>query len=60
MDDRLAYTIDEFRKATGLGRSTIFEEIRAGRLKSVSVGRRRLIPRRAAEEYFAAKLDAAS
>jgi len=36
-----------------LSRSTIFEQIRAGRLHSVKQGRTRLIPESAIREYIA-------
>jgi excisionase family DNA binding protein len=39
----LAYGIPGATRATGLGRSLLYEEMRAGRLKSFLLGRRRLI-----------------
>lgn len=41
--EKLGHTIKQACHATGLGRNTIYNEIAAGRLKSVLVGRRRLI-----------------
>lgn len=38
-------------KVLGLARSTAYEEIRLGRLRSVKVGRRRLIPSEYIDEY---------
>jgi excisionase family DNA binding protein len=43
-DARLTYRVDEASKVSGLSRSTIFEHIRTGRVGSVKVGGRRLIP----------------
>ncbi len=39
----LAYTIDESRKAARVGRTTIYQEIAAGRLIARKVGRRTII-----------------
>lgn len=44
-----AYSVRDFCKAYGLGRSTTYEMIKAGRLKSIRIGGRRLIPAEAAE-----------
>ena len=40
---RPTYTIDRFCEAFGVGRSTAYAEIRAGRLKAFKVGERTLI-----------------
>lgn len=40
---KLAYGIDEAVKASGLGRSFLYEQIASGELKSVKIGKRRLI-----------------
>jgi len=40
---KLSYTVGEMVAATGLGRSRLYEEIRAGRLRIVKAGRRTLI-----------------
>jgi excisionase family DNA binding protein len=37
---------------TGLSRSTVYEEMDSGRLRSVKVGRRRLIPESALIDYI--------
>jgi excisionase family DNA binding protein len=52
--DRLL-SIGEARDALGIGRSLLFGEIGAGRLRSVRVGRRRLIPASAVAEYVASQ-----
>ncbi|WKL57644.1 excisionase family DNA-binding protein [Asticcacaulis sp. ZE23SCel15] len=43
--DKLAYRIDEAVKASGLGRSFLYEKMAEGKLRSVKVGGRRLIMR---------------
>ena len=48
----LAYSIPQLAKATGLSHPTLYKEIKAGRLRSFQVGRRRLISREAAQEYI--------
>ncbi|WKL58003.1 helix-turn-helix domain-containing protein [Asticcacaulis sp. ZE23SCel15] len=40
---KLAYRIDEAVRATGLGRSFLYERMAEGSLKSVKIGGRRLI-----------------
>jgi excisionase family DNA binding protein len=40
---KLAYGISETVQATNVGRSLLYEEIRAGRLKTFKVGNRTLI-----------------
>lgn len=40
----LSYTVNDACAATGLGRSSIYELIAAGKLKSVRLAGRRLIP----------------
>lgn len=42
---KIAYRIDEAVKASGLGRTFLYEQISNGALKSVKVGGRRLIMR---------------
>lgn len=46
--EKLAYTVDEFMKVMGLSRTSIYELIKSGELKSVKVAGRRLIPRQSA------------
>ncbi|MCB1924719.1 MAG: helix-turn-helix domain-containing protein [Gammaproteobacteria bacterium] len=41
----ISYTIDGASEATGIPKSTLWEHIKSGRLASLKVGRRRLIPR---------------
>ncbi len=43
MQGRIAITVEEAAKAAGVGRTTIFMELRNGRLKGRKVGRRTVI-----------------
>lgn len=43
LHDRLAYTIPDLVRSTGAGRSKIYEEITAGRLKVRKLGKRTLV-----------------
>jgi len=47
--ERVLYRPEEAAAALGIGRSLVYEEIRLGRLQTVRIGRRRLIP----PEYIA-------
>ena len=46
-----AYGVEAFGKAHDLGRTTVYEEIKEGRLRTFLVGKRRLISVEAAAEY---------
>ena len=48
----LAYSIDEFVKVSGLGRSFIYEAIRNGDLTARKAGRRTLITANDAKNYI--------
>lgn len=50
--DALSYRIAAMPAVTGLGRSTIYEEIRAGRLRAFKVGKATLIHRDDAEAWL--------
>lgn len=43
--NKIAYRIDEAVKASGLGRTFLYERMASGELKSVKIGGRRLIMR---------------
>jgi excisionase family DNA binding protein len=47
--EQLLYTAEEAAQALRIGRSMVYEEIRLGRLQTVRIGRRRLVP----PEYIA-------
>jgi excisionase family DNA binding protein len=48
--DRLAYRIEDAAKSVGLSRVTIYKLIAEGKLKTVRVGRCRLVPASALRE----------
>jgi excisionase family DNA binding protein len=50
--DRLAYSIDEVVRLTGLSRDLLYDEMRRGRLAYVKVGRRRLITRQRLQQFL--------
>ena len=41
--ERLAYSVDEVAQITGLSRDLLYDQMRAGRLGYIKVGRRRII-----------------
>ncbi|MFD9815038.1 helix-turn-helix domain-containing protein [Streptomyces sp. NPDC059080] len=47
------YRVEDAARLCGLGRSMAYEEIRLGRLRTVRVGRRRLIPLQYIDDYVA-------
>ena len=49
---RLAYSVDEAARLTGLSRDLLYDEIRRGNLASVKVGRRRLITRQHLNQFL--------
>jgi len=50
--DRLAYSVDEAAAITGLSRDLLYDQMRAGRLAYVKVGRRRIITRQHLEAFL--------
>jgi excisionase family DNA binding protein len=48
----LAFTIGDFCRAVGLGRSTVYALLDKGELESVKIGYRRLIPYKAAQDLL--------
>jgi excisionase family DNA binding protein len=51
-DDRISYSPAEAAAAVGVGRTTIYELISSGQLRSCNLGRRRLISRSALLELI--------
>jgi excisionase family DNA binding protein len=49
--ERHLYRIPEAMSLLSMSRSVIYEQIRAGRLRTVTQGRSRLVPARAIAEY---------
>jgi excisionase family DNA binding protein len=54
--DRLL-SIDDAAKALGIGRTALYGELMRGELRSMKVGRRRLIPLTAIRQYIASSSD---
>ena len=52
---RLAYSFAEAESLSGLSRSTLYRLMASGQLKTVLLGRRRLIPRDALEALCGSK-----
>ena len=50
--DRLL-SVDEAATMLGLGRSALYGELQGGHLRSIKVGRRRLVPAAAIADYIA-------
>lgn len=48
-------SVDEARKMLGIGRSAFYAELMGGRVRSLTLGRRRLIPAAAIAEYIAGR-----
>lgn len=46
-------SIDEAARALGIGRTALYSELAAGRVRSVKIGRRRLVPASAVIEFIA-------
>lgn len=51
--ERVAFSITEAAELLGVGRTTLYNEVAAGRLPTVTIGRRRLITRTAVDAYLA-------
>jgi excisionase family DNA binding protein len=49
---RLAYSVEEAARLTGLSRDLLYDEIRRGNLASVKIGRRRLITRQHLNQFL--------
>jgi excisionase family DNA binding protein len=55
LDSRLAYSVAEAAELIGISERRMWGRVRAGVIKSFRDGQRRLISRRAVEEYLAAR-----
>ena len=49
---RLAYSVDEAARLTGLSRDLLYDQMRRGNLANVKVGRRRLITRQHLQQFL--------
>ena len=50
--ERLAYSVDEAARLTGLSRDLLYDEMRRGHLSFIKVGRRRLITRQHLQQFL--------
>ncbi len=53
-DTNYLHPINNLPSKLGIGRSKIYEELASGRLRSVRVGRRRLVPEQAIADFITA------
>ena len=53
MEEKLLLSPAEVASSLGLGRTKIFELMQSGRLESCTIGRRRVVPREALENFVA-------
>jgi excisionase family DNA binding protein len=51
-NERLAYSVDEAASITGLSRDLLYDQMRAGKLAYLKVGRRRIITRQHLEAFL--------
>lgn len=49
---RVAFSLEEARAATGIGRNTLLKAIREGKLRVKRLGKRVIIPASALEEFL--------
>jgi excisionase family DNA binding protein len=60
MEDKVLLSVEDAAHRTSLGLTVLRELINRGEIASVKVGRRRLIPARALEDFAEAKLEEAA
>lgn len=58
-DNKLAFSVTEAAEALSVGRSTIFDLMKSGRLRRVKIGAKTVIPRSSLEALLAETPDAA-
>jgi excisionase family DNA binding protein len=51
-NERLAYSVDEAAAITGLSRDLLYDQMRAGKLAYLKVGRRRIITRQHLDAFL--------
>ena len=57
--DKVAYSVNEFLAAYGIGRTKFYQEIEAGRLRIRKCGKRTLVTRQDAEAWLQSLPEAA-
>ena len=53
-EDKLVYSASEVQRLLALSRHSVYEGMRTGAIPSISVGRRRLVPKAALEKLLTA------
>jgi excisionase family DNA binding protein len=53
MSDRVSYSVAEIAEMTGISRPLLYDEMNAGRLGFLKIGRRRIITRRQLAAFLA-------
>ncbi len=56
----VAYRVEEAAEALRISRDMVYELIRSGRLRSIKLGSRRLVPLVALDEYISTALEVAA
>lgn len=56
MEDKLLVSVDEAARRVSIGLTVMYELIGSGEVASIKLGRRRLIPVRALEEFMERRL----
>ena len=51
---QLSYTVDQACQAVGLPRTSLYSAMRDGKLRTFKAGRRRMVSRKALEDFIAA------
>lgn len=54
-NDCITYGVEDAYRQLGIARSTLYQLMATGEISSIKVGKRRLIPRRALEQFVARK-----
>ena len=52
LNERLAFSVDEVAAITGLSRDLLYDQMRAGKLAYLKIGRRRIITRQHLEAFL--------
>jgi excisionase family DNA binding protein len=53
MTGRLTLTVEEAARALGISRGSAYEAVKAGDIPSITIGKRKLVPRAALEKKLA-------
>jgi excisionase family DNA binding protein len=57
---RLAYPIPEAAAVLGIGRTSLYKLVEEGAIHTVTIGRRRVVPHSALEDYLARRMSEAA